>query len=351
MAISDSNLPIFEINQDKSLLTSSDTPQYWQIATSANTRKAYQSDIRQFIAAGGFLPTTTEGLLHHLNQQAAVVNPRTLKRRLVAIKHWHLYQNFPDPTAHPLIKKTLRGIARAHGQPPQRAPVFSVEQLTAVCAQLIAQNTLSAWRDNALLQIGFFGAFRRSELVAIQWQHVNFVPEGVEILIPRSKTDPEGEGNVCAIPYGQSPLCPVTALHQWQQHSQQTSGFVFRALSRRKQELHVMPQGLSGNMVSRILKQRAAECQWPQAATYSGHSLRRGFATAASQRGATLGAIMRQGRWRHEATVHGYIEEGKRFESNAAASILKDVKASISIIPEFPNQTPETRDQRFLVPH
>lgn len=63
-------------------------------------------------------------------------------------------------------------------------------------------------------------------------------------------------------------------------------------------------------------------CQWPNATRYSGHSLRRGFATAASQRGATLGAIMRQGRWRHEATVYGYIEEGQRFEANAAGLLL-----------------------------
>lgn len=295
-------------------------PPYWQVATSINTRKAYQSDIRHFIASGGLLPSTTEGVLHYLNQQATLVNPRTLKRRLVAIKHWHTYQSFADPTAHPIIKKTLGGIARTHGNPPERALILSVEQLAALSARLIAEDTLAAARDNALLHIGFFGAFRRSELVAIQWKHITFVPEGVEILISRSKTDPEGKGNVCAIPYGQLPLCPITALIQWKKQSAFSDGWVFRPVNHAK--CHAK-KGLSPAAVNRIIKRRAIECQWPNATHYSGHSLRRGFATAASQRGASLGSIMRQGRWRHEATVHGYIQEGKLFEANAAASILE----------------------------
>jgi integrase len=300
---------------------SSQTP-YWQIATSDNTRKAYQADIRHFIVSGGLLPTTTEALLHYLHQQAEHLNPRTLKRRLVAIKHWHTYQDFKDPTAHPLIKKTLRGIARVHGRPAEKAPVLSLEQLIALVSWLTTQATLVAVRDSALLQIGFFGAFRRSELVNIHWEHVSFVPEGVEILIPRSKTDPESIGVVCAIPYGQLPLCPVSALKQWQVQSDLTEGPIFRALRHGKA---IGKTGLSPASVSMIMKHYAIKNQWPHAKQYSGHSLRRGFATVASQRGVTLGAIMRQGRWRHEATAHGYIEAGQRFEANAATAILEQV--------------------------
>ena len=102
------------LNHDKSLVTfstqallssnSSEQP-YWQVATSINTRKAYLSDIRHFRKTGGVLPATIESILHYLNQQASIIKPRTLKRRLVAIKHWHTYQNFADPTVHLLIKK------------------------------------------------------------------------------------------------------------------------------------------------------------------------------------------------------------------------------------------------------
>ena len=303
---------------NNSLISSEEQP-YWQMATSPNTRRAYQADIRHFIASGGLLPTTTERLLHYLDQHASRINPRTLKRRLVALKHWHTYQNFSDPTAHPLIKKTLRGIARAHGQPAEKAPVLSVEQLTALATRLGATETLTASRDNALIQLGFFGAFRRSELVAIQWEQISFVEEGIEILIPRSKTDPEAIGALCAIPYGQLPLCPVTALKKWQVLSGGTCGPVFRSMRYGRCSDH---EGLAPATVSMIIKGYAIVFLWPHAKQYSGHSLRRGFATAASQGGATLGAIMRQGRWHHEATVYGYIEAGQRFESNAASAIL-----------------------------
>ena len=149
----------------------------------------------------------------------------------------------------------------------------------------------------------------------MRWEHVTFVPQGIEILVPRSKTDQEGDGAVCAIPYGNSILCPVTALHRWREKSGIISGPLF---------WHILKGGkttsraISSNSVNNIIKKLAAICQLPQAKQYSGHSLSRGFATTASQKGASFGAIMRQGRWRHEGTVHGYIEEGQRFDANAA---------------------------------
>lgn len=314
--------------------TQSHEKPYWQVATSQNTRVAYQADIRHFMVAGNVLPATTESVLHYLNQHAGQLNARTLKRRLVALKHWHTYQNQADPTAHPLIQKTLRGIARTHGKPPEKAPVLSIEQLTQLVAQLNQSSTLSSSRDNALLQIGFFGAFRRSELVAIQWGHITFVPEGVKILIPRSKTDPEAMGQLCAIPYGQLPLCPVTALRKWQEATGFTGGFVFRAIRHGK---CYSEKNLTPKSVGTLIKKYAIKHQWPNAENYSGHSLRRGFATVASQRGASLGAIMRQGRWRHEATVHGYIQEGKLFEANAAATVLAEVASTPTFIPADPS--------------
>ena len=299
---------------------------YIQAATSQNTRRAYQSDIRHFIAGGRLLPTNTEVLLSYLQEQAAMLNPRTLKRRLVAIKHWHTYQGFSDPTSHPLIRKTLSGILHIHGKPPEKAPPFSVEQLNLLTHHLKSRGELSDWRNNALLQVGFFGAFRRSELVAMQWEHVTFVPQGIEILIPRGKTDQEGEGNVCAIPYGNSVLCPVTALHHWREKSNASSGPIFCQILKGNK---ITTHAISSNSINKIIKTLAVTCQLPQAENYSGHSLRRGFATTASQKGASFSAIMRQGRWRHEGTVHGYIEEGQRFDANAAGSILDDIKPSI----------------------
>ena len=74
---------------------------YIHAATSANTRRAYQTDIRHFEDWGGRLPTNTQVILDYLQTFAPKLNPRTLSRRLIALKHWHLYQGFSDPTQHP----------------------------------------------------------------------------------------------------------------------------------------------------------------------------------------------------------------------------------------------------------
>ena len=157
--------------------------------------------------------------------------------------------------------------------------------------------------------------------MAIQWEHVNFVPKGVEVFIARSKTDQKGEGHVCAIPLGNATICPVAALKRWRDKSNGSNGPVFLAMSKSD---GLFSRALSPASISIILKNLAIECQLPNAEEFSAHSMRRGFATSASQKGASLSAIMGHGRWRSERTVLGYIEEGQRFEDNAAGLLLEN---------------------------
>lgn len=150
------------------------------------------------------------------------------------------------------------------------------------------------------------------------------MPEEIDVLIPRSKTDPVGSGQSCAIPYGQGALCPVTALKTWCEKAEIAEGALFRGIN---QYGKLNAQPLSPQSVSLIIKKVATACQLPQANTFSSHSLRRGFATTASRKGAPFISIMRHGRWRNESTVLAYIAEGQRFESNAAQIILNDPAA------------------------
>lgn len=299
---------------------------YAHAATSANTRTAYRSDIRHFIAWGGVLPTTPDVIIRYLETYAQSLHPNTLNRRLTALKHWHTYQHFPDPTAHPVIRKTLAGIARVHGRAQTKAKPLGVAHIAQLTQHGLKKDRLIDWRNNALLLVGFFGAFRRSELVAIQWEQVHFVSEGVEIVIPRSKTDQEGEGVVCALPFGNPPLCPVLALRQWQQKSNRKTGPVFVKISKGDR---LLPRALAPASVSLILKNLIEACQLPDAKQYSAHSLRRGFATAASKKGASLNAIMHHGRWLSERTVLGYIEEGQRFHDNVAGLLMEEMPTII----------------------
>lgn len=293
---------------------------YIQAATSQNTRKAYRQDIHHFMSWGGLLPTTTGAIIQYLHDHAPILNSRTLSRRLTALKHWHTYQGFPDPTDHPLVRKTLTGIQNKHGRPKDKAPALTMDQLTQMVSYLMGLNTLQGWRNNALLQVGFFGAFRRSELAVMKWEDINFVTEGMEIMIPRSKGDQQGQGQICAIPYGDNRLCAVEALKKWRDQACIHSGFIFRAINKHGQVSH---KNLTGDGVNFVIKSVAMQSQIPQANKISGHSLRRGFATETSKNGASFVSIMRHGRWKHEKTVLGYIEEAQLFIENAASHLFK----------------------------
>lgn len=292
---------------------------YIAAATSNNTRKAYQQDVRHFIAWGGLLPTTPDIIVKYLEQYASQLNSRTLIRRVTAFKNWHIYQGFTDPTANLLVRKTLIGIRNIHGKPKIKAPALQVEDLITMVNFLNSTNNFIDCRNNALLQLGFFGAFRRNELAAIQYEHLQFMSKGLEVLIPRSKTDQSGDGQKCAIPYGNDVLCPVLALQNWCKKAKIVNGYIFRSITRGGT---INTQAIAPEHINVILKTLAKRCNLPNAQNYSSHSLRRGFATAASQQGASLSAIMKHGRWQHYETALGYVEEGLRFENNAASIIL-----------------------------
>lgn len=150
-----------------------------------------------------------------------------LQRELLAIKQWHRYQHFPDPTEAPIVSKTLTGIARIHGKPKDKAPPLLPEHLVRIAAYLAAQSGIAAIRDSALLQIGFLGAFRRSELVAIKMENIDWRPDGIEILITRSKTDQINAGQHCFIPNGNEQLCAVRALKIWLEKASIKEGVYF----------------------------------------------------------------------------------------------------------------------------
>lgn len=293
---------------------------YQIAATSDNTRRAYQSDIRHFENWGGQLPATTESILRYLHAFAEILNPRTLFRHITALKQWHRYQNFPDPTQMPIVSKTLTGITRVHGKPKNKAAPLLPEHLIKITEYLGTQNTLSSIRDNALLQMGFLGAFRRSELVEICVDHINWQEDGIEILIPKSKTDQQNTGQYCAIPIGNEKLCAIRALKEWIVEAKIKNGFIFCRIYKGDK---VSDVNLTAATVNEILKKHAHDAGIENAVDFSSHSMRRGLATTASRDGVSIPAIMRQGRWKQVDTVMEYIEAAQRFGENAAGQVLQ----------------------------
>jgi hypothetical protein len=178
------------------------------------TQAAYGSDFRIFevwCAARGIsaLPATAESLCAFLADEAAAgKRASTLGRRLAAIRYFHRAAGCDTPTSDEKVKAVLSGIRRTIGAAPVRKKAATADITIAMAA---TGTSLRALRDRAVLLLGFAGAFRRSELVALDVEDIEDVPEGLLITIRRSKTDQEGQGRKVAIPRGEI-ACPVAAV-------------------------------------------------------------------------------------------------------------------------------------------
>jgi integrase len=298
---------------------------YIAAGTSDNTRKAYRSAIRQFEKWGGRLPTDSSVLVRYLSERAGQLNPRTLELHITAISQWHHLQLIPDPSRTPLVRKTIDGIRRTHGKPKIKAKALRLDHLVTMLSTLHAlPDSNKKARDRALLLVGFFGAFRRSELVAITVEDLSWEPEGVLISLPKSKTDQELDGLNRALPYGNEPICPVKALKDWLGRAGITQGPVFKPVNRWDQ---IQDKALSPGAINGFLKDLGKKCLFDFVPELSSHSFRRGLSTSAARERVDFALIKKQGGWKSDATVWGYIEEGQQFTENASLTLMDKMAA------------------------
>jgi integrase len=214
------------------------------------------------------------------------------------------------------MKQFLAGLRRELGIAPVRKKPVLVADLKDIVGAMPA--SLLGKRDRALLLLGFMGALRRSELIALNIEDLEETREGLILHIRRSKTDQEGEGRKVGIPEGaDQATCPVWAVEQWLQAAKIESGAVFRVMNRHGQ---VLPKRLSGEGVAIIVK-RAVEKLGYDPMLFSGHSLRAGLATSAASAGKGERAIMNQTGHRSVTTVRRYIRDGNLFRENAAQGL------------------------------
>ncbi|UZE94527.1 tyrosine-type recombinase/integrase [Alkalimarinus alittae] len=301
--------------------------QYLQAATSDNTRKTYRSAIRHFERWGGRLPTDNETLIRYLVDHAESLNTRTLEVRLTALSQWHRFQGFNDPAQDPTVRKTLKGIGRTHGKPKKKAQALRLQDMVTMLTHLNQQApSLKRTRDKALLLIAYFGGFRRSELVMIEAGHLSWEPEGLIIELPKSKTDQEGKGMLRAIPYGSKTVCPVTSLKEWLADSDISEGPVFRPVNRWGQ---LQPKAMSPGSINDLLKTIGKACNFDFVPDLSSHSLRRGLATTSARENVDFETIKKQGGWKSDATVWGYIDEGRLFTDNVTHTLIDRISELI----------------------
>ena len=299
--------------------------QYFRSAKAAGTVKAYQSDwthFQKFCAEQNVLslPATPGTLAAYAADSARRLKARTVERRLTAISQAHQLAGFPSPAGDKLVRTVMAGIRRVKGTAQAGKDPLSPELLRKMFAGM--SGDLRTLRDRALLLVGFAGAFRRSELVALRNEDVRPGEEGLVVTVPRSKTDPEGAGQTVGIPYGSHPeSCPVRALSVWLERSGIASGYLFPAIGRWGTEVSLQDatlKPLGDHQLARIIKRLAAKAGLDPE-VFSGHSLRSGLATSAAGGGASERSIMDQTRHRSLRQVRKYIRRGSLFKDNAAA--------------------------------
>ena len=305
---------------------------YIRESRATNTRRAYAADWQAFTAwcaSAGLvpLPAAPETIGLYLAAQASTLRPGTLGRRLVAITAAHRAAGHQLDTRHAAIRETFAGIKRTHGTAQQgKAPAVVAELRRMVEAQ---PEGLAGTRNRALLLLGFAGAFRRSEIAALNVEDLAFTAEGLVVTLRRSKTDQAGEGRKVGLPYGSTPAtCPVRSVKAWIDAASLASGAVFREIGTGGAVVAAYTDAagnrrgerLSDKSIAAVVK-AAARAAGLDPARYAGHSLRAGLATSAAAAGASERAIMNQTGHRSVAMVRRYIRSGELFRENAAATV------------------------------
>jgi site-specific recombinase XerD len=280
---------------------------------SANTVRAYQSDYKDFslfCLKNNFssLPADPKIISLYLTHLSQTSKFSTLKRRIASISVIHKTKGYYIDTNHPIIRENLLGIKRVKGSNQKAKKPILINDLKLIINVINQEKIkeLRKTRDKALILIGFAGGFRRSELVSLETEDIEFVREGVKIFVKRSKTDQSGEGMTKAIPsFDNAFYCPVLHLQDWMGKGKSVNKKIFP---------------ISDKSVALIIK-KYANLAGLDSKKYAGHSLRSGFATSTAESGAEERNIMAMTGHKTTQMVRRYIHEANLFKNNALNKI------------------------------
>jgi site-specific recombinase XerD len=287
-----------------------------------STLRAYRSDWQAFTAwcaarSLPVLPAAPETVALYVADLAGVKAVATIQRRLTSISVAHQAAGHDSPTMTAVVRSTWRGVRRTFGTAQHGKAPARTADIRAMVATLDDRRLIGV-RDRALLLVGFAGALRRSELVALDVADVVENGDGLVVTIRRSKTDQEGEGATLGLPFGSDPAtCPVRALRAWLEAAGIADGAIFRPVDRHGQ---LADRRLSDRAVAEVVKRTAAASGLDPAA-YAGHSLRAGLITSAAEAGAHERDIMRHSRHKSVPVMRRYIRDAGLFTDNAAATV------------------------------
>lgn len=311
----------------------------------ANTTRAYTSDLKsytQFCALHGLtaLPTDVATLTEYvayLATEKPYVIPNdggsrekkkgqqpltgthslaTIKRHLAAIRKAHQLGGYPLPATVDALNVVMEGIARTLGKRQDQAAAFTVEELKQTIRGLDLETTAGV-RDRSLLLLGFAGAFRRSELVALNIEELEFTERALVVHLAKSKTNQYGAVEDKAIFYApNADFCPVRCLRAWLNLLGRTSGPVFVKIPRATPGQMAQPSSkrLSDISINKLVQKRLGN-------KYSAHSLRVSFVTVAVRNGQSHKSIKNQTKQKTDAMIDRYTQLNDVVDYNAAQNL------------------------------
>ena len=262
------------------------------------------------------MPASPETVASFIAECTNTLKVGSIQRRLNANAEAHKAVGLESPTHHPMVKNTLKGIRRTKDTAPVQKTATLIDDIRAMVDARDAG--VIDLRDRALVLLGVAGAFRRSELVGLDSGDCAFGKDGLTVNLRRSKTDQTGAGRKIGIPYGSNPeTCPVRILQSWIEQAGISEGPLFRPANRHGT---VQAGGLSGIDVARVVKKLVGRAG-KNAATYSGHSLRAGHATAATIAGASERSIQNQTGHKSVQMLRRYIRDGSLSRENSGGKL------------------------------
>jgi site-specific recombinase XerD len=257
-------------------------------------------------------------------QRRAGLAPATLRRRLAAIRARHLDRAYANPTDDESVRELVAAEAPAHGSPAppaRRKDPLTTDRLAAII-DAVPSDTPLGLRDRALLLLGFAAALRRSDLVQVRAERLEWHRDGVIVSLAGPRRGGRRAGPERRVPVARGRrLCPVQALRAWLDAAGIEAGPVFRSIAPggALRETAMRPE-----MVTRKVKQyaRAAGLPGRDVERLAGHSLRSGFVTAALANGADVFRVMEVTGHLSVQAVRGYLRSARPFYDHPGQGLL-----------------------------
>ena len=253
----------------------------------------------------------------------------TIQRILASITYKYRLNGFQFDRKNPNISETISAIVRNEKnlKSGQAKEILKDDLVKIIEAIPKNDDDFRNIRDKALILMGFYSFCRRSELLGMKFEHLNFGDDGIQVLIPFSKTDQSGEGRMIFLPKTNDDYCPVNALYNWLEVARIDSGPLFYKINKSNNiEKYTLNQknikmSLTDTHFVLMLKKRAGAADLEDCDKISGHSLRIGAITQARMNGVPTHEIMAQSGHKTTQMIDRYTKLSNIRETSAAKKI------------------------------